>query len=49
MEKMSKFMEQQDEHKVSAVTMSDAVKAPSGNRGILKPPNYNLGQKEADS
>jgi hypothetical protein len=49
MEKMSKFKEQQDEHKVSAVTISDAVKAPSGNRGILKPPTYNLGQKAADS
>ena len=48
-EKMSKFKEEQDEHKVSAVTISDAVKAPSGNRGILKPPTYNLGQKAADS
>ena len=49
MEKMSKYMEQQDEHKVSAVTLAEAAKAPSGNRGILKPPTYNLGQKAADS
>lgn len=45
MEMMSKYMEQQSPlptaPRVAAVNQSD--KAPSGNKGILKVPTYNLG------